>query len=196
MEASAPAGRGGVRPTDRPATAGANPVAGPQAAARDEVDRLLADWRRERPDLDVSPLAVMSRLSRLARRLERERRRVFSTHDLEGWSFDVLAALRRSGPPYELAPKELLVENLVSSGTMTNRINRLEEAGLVARRPDPADRRSVLVRLSASGRRRVDACVVALAEREQELLRPLTAAQRDELAVLLRTLLLSVGAGS
>lgn len=138
----------------------------------------------------------MSRLSRLARRLERERRQVFSAHGLEGWSFDVLAALRRSGPPYELAPKELLVENLVSSGTMTNRIDRLQEAGLVTRRPDPADRRSVLVRLSAAGRRRVDACVVALAERERELLRPLAAAQRNELAVLLRTLLLSVGAGS
>ena len=163
---------------------------------RDEVDQILDDWRRERPELDVSPLAIMSRLSRLGRRLERERSSVFSAQRLESWGFDVLAPLRRSGPPYELAPKELLVENLVSSGTMTNRIDRLEEAGLVARRPDPADRRSVLVGLSSAGRRRVDACVVALAEREQELLRPLTAAQRDELAALLRTLLLSVGAGS
>lgn len=159
---------------------------------RDEVDDLLSEWRRERPELDVSPLAVMSRLSRLARKLERDRQTVFSARGLDVWSFDVLAALRRAGPPYELAPRELLVQNLVSSGAMTNRIDRLEEAGLVSRRPDPADRRGVLVRLSPAGRRRVDACVSALAEREQELLHPLDAKERDTLAGLLRRLLLHV----
>ena len=163
---------------------------------RDEVDRILEDWKRERPALDVSPLAVMSRLSRLARRLERERQAVFSAHGLEAWGFDVLAALRRSGPPYELAPRELLVQNLVSSGAMTHRIDRLQEAGLVARRPDPADRRGVLVRLSTAGRRKVDACVSALAERERELLHPLADAERDALADLLRRLLLSLGGSS
>jgi DNA-binding MarR family transcriptional regulator len=162
------------------------------ALTRDEVDLILDDWRRERPDLDVSPLAVMSRLSRLARKLDRERGAVFSAHGLEGWGFDVLAALRRSGPPYELPPRELLVQNLVSSGAMTNRIDRLEEAGLVSRRPDSADRRGVLVRLSAAGLRRVDACVSTLATREQELLRPLGESDCDMLANLLRRLLVSI----
>lgn len=162
------------------------------AGARDEVDQILDDWRRERPDVDVAPLAVMSRLSRLGRRLERERNVVFSANGLEGWSFDVLAALRRAGPPYELAPRELLLQNLVSSGAMTNRIDRLEAAGLVARRPDATDRRSVLVRLTPAGRRCVDACVSALAARERELLEPLSDAERDMLAGLLKTLLLFV----
>jgi DNA-binding MarR family transcriptional regulator len=158
--------------------------------AHDEVDRLLDDWRRERPELDLSPLAVMSRLSRLGRRLDIERKTVFEAFGLEGWSFDVLAALRRAGVPYELAPRALLQQTLVSSGAMTNRIDRLEDAGLVARRPDPHDRRGVLVRLSASGRRRVDACLAALAAREHELLTPLDARQRAQLATLLRRVLL------
>lgn len=164
--------------------------------ARDEVDQLLSNWQRERPDLDVSPLAVMSRLTRLARTLERERRAVFADHGLEGWGFDVLAALRRSGPPYELTPRDLLVQNLVTSGTMTNRIDRLEAAGLVSRRPQPEDRRSVLVHLSAAGRRRVDACMSALVGLEDELLRPLGRGEREELAGLLRVLLLHVRPGS
>ncbi len=163
---------------------------------RDEVDAILDDWRRERPELDVSPLAVMSRLSRLGRRLECERRSAFAAQHLESWGFDVLAALRRSGPPYELPPRELLRQNLVSSGAMTNRIDRLEEAGLVARRPDPADRRSVLVRLSPAGRQRVDACVSALADRERDLLDALTGPERDALAGLLRKLLRSVDGSS
>lgn len=156
---------------------------------RDEVDRLLEDWHFERPDLDVSPLAVVSRLFRLARRLDAERKAVFAAYGLEGWSFDVLAALRRAGAPYELAPRILLQRTLVSSGAMTNRIDRLETAGLVTRRRDPHDRRGVLVRLSAPGRRRVDACVEALAAREHELLAPLDAGARTQLAGLLRSLL-------
>lgn len=156
------------------------------------MDRLLDDWRRERPDLDLSPLAVMSRLTRVARRLDLERRGVFEAFGLESWSFDVLAALRRTGPPYELPPRILLRQTLVSSGAMTNRIDRLEEAGLVGRLPDPGDRRGVLVRLSPAGRERVDACLAALAATEQALLAPLDEAGRGALAGLLRRLLASL----
>ncbi len=117
----------------------------------DEVDDLVAAWQAERPDLDVRPMQVLSRISRLARHLDRERRSAFAAHGLESWEFDVLAALRRQGAPYELSPGALLRATLVTSGTMTNRIDRLEEAGLVRRRPDPQDKRGVLVRLTAAG---------------------------------------------
>src|SRR5438270_11712156 len=94
-------------------------------AARDEVDRLVAAWRRERPDLDVQPLEVLSRVTRLARHLDRARRTAFAEHGLEPWEFDVLSALRRAGAPYQLSPGQLLTQTLVTSGTMTNRIDRL-----------------------------------------------------------------------
>jgi DNA-binding MarR family transcriptional regulator len=98
---------------------------------RDEVDTIVAAWRRERPDLDVAPMEILSRISRLARHLDRLRGNAFSVHGLESWEFDVLAALRRSGPPYRLSPGQLLRETLVTSGTMTNRVDRLVERGLV-----------------------------------------------------------------
>lgn len=155
-------------------------------APRDEVDELVAAWRRERPDLDVSPLEVLSRVTRLARHLDRARGQAFSGHGLETWEFDVLAALRRSGPPYELSPGRLLQQTLVTSGTMTNRINRLADAGLVERHPDPYDRRGVLVRLTGSGRAKVDAALTALLTQEEEILASLTDEQRAVLADMLR----------
>ena len=118
---------------------------------RDEVDDLVAAWRAERPDLDVEPLQVLSRVSRLARHLDLARRAAFATHDLETWEFDVLSALRRTGPPYQLTPGALLRATLVTSGTMTNRVDRLAAAGLVRREPDPMDRRGVLVTLTPAG---------------------------------------------
>lgn len=162
---------------------------------RDEVDGLLAAWTRERPDLDVAPLAVLSRVSRLARHLDRARRIAFAEHDLEAFEFDVLTALRRAGPPYELSPGRLLRETLVGSGTMTNRLDRLESRGLVRRRPDPADGRSVRVRLTARGRAKVDRAVADLLARERELLAGLPAADRDRLAELLREVLLRFESG-
>ncbi len=101
----------------------------------DEVDRLIQAWQRERPDLDVAPMAVLSRVTRLARHLDRARRQAFETHGLEPWEFDVLAALRRAGAPYRLSPGRLLKETLVTSGTMTNRVDRLASRGLVERGP-------------------------------------------------------------
>src|ERR1700738_1364878 len=110
-------------------------------ATQDEVDRLVAAWRRERPDLDVQPLGVLSRVTRLARHLGPARRTAFAEHGLEPWEFDVLSALRRAGDPYQLSPGQLLTQTLVTSGTMTNRIDRLAARELVVRGPDPADRR-------------------------------------------------------
>jgi DNA-binding MarR family transcriptional regulator len=155
----------------------------------DEVDGLVAAWQAERPDLDVRPMQVLSRISRLARHLDRERRSAFAAHDLESWEFDVLAALRRHGAPYELSPGALLRATLVTSGTMTNRIDRLEEKGLVRRRPDPQDKRGKLVALTAEGRSRVDDTLAGLLEKEQTLLAGLPETSRHTLAGLLRILL-------
>ncbi|MDP9864973.1 MULTISPECIES: MarR family winged helix-turn-helix transcriptional regulator [Streptosporangium] len=155
----------------------------------DEVDRLVAAWHQERPDLDVEPLQVLSRVSRLARHLDRARRASFAEHDLENWEFDVLTALRRAGEPYELSPGALLRATLVTSGTMTNRIDRLAAAGLVRRRPDPEDRRGVLVSLTDAGRSRVDSAFADLLRRERELLASLGKHEQQALAGLLRTLL-------
>ncbi|WP_182875588.1 MarR family winged helix-turn-helix transcriptional regulator [Microbispora sp. H10670] len=164
--------------------------------AEDEVDRLVAAWKQERPDLDVTPLEVLSRVSRLSRHLERERRAAFASHDIESWEFDVLTALRRSGEPYELSPGALLRATLVTSGTMTNRIDRLAAAGLVTRRPDPEDRRGVLVRLTHAGMDRVDAAFADLLRRERELLAGLDQHEQQALARLLRTLLVPFDAPS
>ena len=155
----------------------------------DEVDQLVAAWRKQRPDLDVEPLLVLSRVSRLARHLDIARRGAFASHDLESWEFDVLSALRRAGPPFQLTPGALLRATLVTSGTMTNRIDRLAQAGLVRREPDPRDRRGVLVTLSERGREVVDAALTDLLDREQALLAGLAEEQRRVLADLLRTLL-------
>ncbi|HEY6492981.1 MAG TPA: MarR family transcriptional regulator [Trebonia sp.] len=156
---------------------------------RDEVDDLVAAWRHQRPDLDVEPLQVLSRVSRLARHLDIARRGAFAAHGLESWEFDVLSALRRAGPPFQLTPGVLLRATLVTSGTMTNRIDRLAAAGLVSREPDPRDRRGVLVTLSERGREVVDAAFTDLLEREHALLFRLGSHERQVLAGLLRTLL-------
>ncbi|MDN6666603.1 MAG: MarR family transcriptional regulator, partial [Brevibacterium sp.] len=140
----------------------------------DEVDRIVAAWRHERPDLDVSPMEVLSRVSRLARQLDLARKSSFSEYGIEGWAFDVLSALRRSGEPYQLSPSTLLQETLVTSGTMTNRIDRLVTAGWVERLPDPGDRRGVLVRLTADGRATVDSALADLLVKEREILGDLT----------------------
>jgi DNA-binding MarR family transcriptional regulator len=158
------------------------------ASAADEVDRVATAWQRERPDLDVTPLQVLSRVTRLARHLDLARRQAFAAHDLETWEFDVLAALRRSGEPYALSPGQLGTETLVTSGTMTNRIDRLEQRGLVQRQPDPSDRRGVRVVLTDSGRRTVDDALSDLLAREHALLEALPTDRQAELADLLREL--------
>jgi DNA-binding MarR family transcriptional regulator len=155
----------------------------------DEVERLVAGWRRALPGTDVAPLEVLSRVSRLAQHLERQRATVFARHDLETWSFDVLSALRRTASPHELSPGQLLAATLVTSGTMTNRLNHLETRGLMRRREDPRDARSVKVRITAEGARRVEGALRELVVREDALLGGLTAAQRSTLARLLKTVI-------
>src|ERR1700722_11722012 len=145
-------------------------AAGAAAPPRDEGGDLIAAWRQQRPDLDVAPLQVLSRVSRLARHLDIARRGAFAAHGLESWEFDVLSALRRGGPPFQLTPGAPPRATLVPSGTMTNRIDRLASAGLVYREPDPSDRRGVLVTLSERGRSVVDAALTDLLDRERALL--------------------------
>ena len=153
---------------------------------RDEVDHLIAAWKRERPDLDLSPLAVLSRITRIARHLDIARRDAFA--DLETWGFDVLAALRRAGAPHQLSPGQLMQETMVTSGTMTNRLDRLEELQLITREQDPDDGRGSLVTLTKSGVHAVDAALESLLENERELLGTLTAKDRELLADLLSKL--------
>ena len=159
-------------------------------AKSDEVDALVAAWQRERPDLDVTPMHVLSRVTRLARHLDLARREAFAAHDLEAGEFDVLAALRRAGKPYELTPSQLIAANLVTSGTMTNRIDRLEQKNLVTRKPDPNDGRGVLVKLTTVGQNAVDAALTDLPERERILLAGISKSERNQLADVLREIVL------
>ena len=163
-------------------------MADPEPVA-DEVDELVQAWRRERTDLDLAPVEVFSRISRLARLLDRARREAFTAQSIEPWEFDVLAALRRAGKPYRLSPGQLLRETMVTSGTMTNRIDRLGERGLVERSPDPHDRRGVLVGLTAAGKRAVDGAFESLIAKERELLGELSTGERRDLADLLKRLM-------
>jgi DNA-binding MarR family transcriptional regulator len=180
-------GIGGVVPPDDTADSDAEILEVP--VLRDEVDDLVAAWRAQRPDLDVEPMQVLSRISRLARHLDIARRGAFADHDLETWEFDVLSALRRQGPPFQLTPGALLRATLVTSGTMTNRIDRLAGAGLVRREPDPRDKRGVLVTLTDQGVARADAALADLLRRERALLAGLTGSERQQLADLMRILL-------
>lgn len=156
--------------------------------ASDEVDRIVDAWARERPDIDFAPLQVLSRVDRLAKHLDRARRSAFTASGLEAWEFDVLAALRRAGKPYQLSPKSLLQQTLVSSGTMTNRIDRLVERRLVERRTDPHDGRGVLVVMTAAGREQVDAAITLLLAEEADWLAGLSRADQERLSALLRKL--------
>jgi DNA-binding MarR family transcriptional regulator len=156
--------------------------------SHDEVDRIVDAWSRERADLDFTPLQILSRVGRLSKHLDRARRDAFGASDLESWEFDVLSALRRAGTPYQLSPKQLLQQTLVSSGTMTNRIDRLVERGLVQRRTDPNDGRGIIVTMTTRGRESVDSAISELLQYERELLGALSPAEQDRLAALLRKL--------
>lgn len=156
---------------------------------RDEVDGIVAAWGRERPDFDASPLAVFSRVMRLSRHLERFRRLAFATHNLESWEFEMLSALRRQGAPYQLTAGRLMQETLVSSGTVTNRIDRMIAHGLVTRHTDENDGRVVHVRATKEGIAAVDAAMADLLDKERVMLEALDGEGEEELVALLRQLL-------
>lgn len=125
----------------------------------DQVDNIIRQWNAERPDLDVAPMALIGRIKRLAQHLSTEMGKTFAKHGLNSASFDMLATLRRSGPPYQLSPNDLLATMMITSGTMTNRIDQLVKAGLVERVENPNDKRSVFIALTNEGFRIVDAAV-------------------------------------
>jgi DNA-binding MarR family transcriptional regulator len=155
----------------------------------DPIEETITAWRRERPGLDLSGVALLARLERVAHRLEEAQDEFFAALGLKpGW-LDVLAALRRAGEPYRLTPTRLALDALISTAGMTNRLDRLEEAGLVRRRPDPDDRRGILVELTAKGRELVDAAVDAHRGLSKRLLGGLDGSEREQLDRLLRKLL-------
>lgn len=156
----------------------------------DEVDEVLAAWRREQPTMRTEPMGIWSRITRLAAILDAARKRCFAEHGLEIWEFDVLSALRRSGDPYRLTPGQLVQLTHVTSGTMTNRVDRLAARGLVTRRADPSDGRAVQVGLTPSGTLAVDEALKALVVLEDELLSGWSDDDRATLTSLLRRLLL------
>lgn len=154
----------------------------------DAVDEIVDQWNRERPGVDVSGMAIIGRISRLERSIRPQLESVFAAHDLESWEFDVLATLLRNGSPHQLTPGELLDSMMITSGAMTNRIDRLERRGFVRRAKSPDDGRRVLVTLTASGRRKVDAALVDHAANELRLIDGLDQDQRSGLVDLLRAL--------
>lgn len=159
----------------------------------DSVDRVLEQWRAERPDLDVSPMGVVGRIQRASRLLERALTELFARHDLQLWEFDVLATLRRSGPPYRLTAGALSNTSMVTAGAITNRIDRLVTRGLVSRETDSHHRRSVLITLTDTGRALVDEVLDHHVANETRLLSPLGDTEQQQLAALLRTLLIGLG---
>jgi DNA-binding MarR family transcriptional regulator len=158
----------------------------------DAVDRITHQWRTVRSDLDVSPLEVIGRVSRLSRLVDRRLAVNFARHGIEAWMYDVLATLRRSGEPYELTAGDLVRQTMVTTGAITNRIDRLEARGFVERR-STSDRRKVIVRLTEAGFDKVEEVVQNHLDVERELLAALSPRQQRELASLLRRALTSLG---
>ena len=162
---------------------------------RDGVDLIIEQWQRERPDLDHSPIGIVGRVSRLARELEARLEPVYREHGLEpGWH-DVLATLRRSGPPYRLRPTDLSGSVMLTSSGTTKRLDKLEAAGLIAREPDPDDRRGTLISLTAEGRELIDGLTPAHLDNERRILGALSEAEQRRLAALLRKLQLGLPPG-
>lgn len=164
----------------------------PGPVRRDAVDAVLEQWARERPDLDASPMGPIGRIKRCAALLERALEAGFARFGLELWEFDMLATLRRAGAPHRLSPTELFSALMVTSGTMTHRLKRLEQRGLVQRVPNQQDARSVLVQLTRKGLALIDRAVEAHVENERRLLAALPAAAVAELDARLSALLVAL----
>ena len=163
-----------------------------RASTRDAVDEIVDQWKRLRPELDLQAMAIFGRLGRLGAVGGRLVAAVLERHQLQIGEFDVLAALRRAGPPHRLTPTQMARAMMLSSGAMTNRLDRLEKARLIERLDDPNDRRGILVTLTPAGLARIDAAVADHVANESKLLGGLTKTERAQLATLLRKLLLSL----
>ena len=159
---------------------------------QDYIDQIVEQWRQESPQLDCSALAVVGRMLRIARLLEKHRETVLAKYGLSVWSFDVLATLKRQGAPYQLKPTDLYDLLMLSSGAMTNRIDRLEQDGIVTRLRDTSDRRSVIVQLTPKGIDLADTVMPVLLEQEQQLLTQFTTTEVQALTTLLRQFLVSL----
>jgi len=159
--------------------------------ATDPVDTILAQWQQERPDLDVSPMGVIGRILRLSKHLEQRLKPTFSEFGLNLGDFDVLATLRRSGEPFQLSPTAMFSTMMVTSGTMTSRLDRLEKAELIRRMPDPNDRRGTLIQLTDKGFDLIEKAIKAHVENEHRMLSGAESLDRETLDRLLRELLLS-----
>lgn len=160
---------------------------------QDRIDKILGQWKRERPDLDTRPMGVVGRIQRATAALRPLLDETHHANGLQSESYDVLASLRRSGAPHQLSPTDLYREMMLTSGAMTNRIDRLEEAGLVARRADPDDRRGTLVRLTPKGKTLIDNATTKHVANEERLLSALTLREQQQLSDLLRKLLIALG---
>jgi len=152
----------------------------------DAVDKILAQWKRERPDLDASPMGVIGRLSRLSQYIDHALQTGFAPLGITPGEFDVLATLRRAGRPFQLNPTSLYQALMLSSGAMTNRLDRLEKAGYIKRLPDPNDRRGTLVRLTSNGLRLVDQAVEVHLQNEERLIADLSVDEQEQLARIFR----------
>jgi len=156
----------------------------------DAVDQHLREWRTERPDLDTSGLGIVNRIWMLSKLIRRRTRKVLAPFEMEMWEFEVLAALRRQGEPFELPPSVLAKMSLLTTGAMTNRIDRLEERNLVERKPDPKDRRALLISLTQKGVDLIDRAIEVRADEAARIVNCLEEPERVELAHLLRTLVM------
>ncbi|MFD2183311.1 MarR family winged helix-turn-helix transcriptional regulator [Rhodoplanes azumiensis] len=157
----------------------------------DSVAKLLTEWRRERPDLDPSPIGVQGRVMRLAAHFQRRTEDWLAPLGLSWEAFSLIVTLRRSGKPYELRPTDLLAESLLTSGAITNRIDKVEALGLVERRPDPRDRRGAIIRLTPAGKRLADRAIADHVAGVEGLLDALSGAEQRQLAALLTKLLVA-----
>lgn len=159
---------------------------------KDHIDRVLSQWEHERPELDALAMSIFGRIWRLNTLALKAVEKVLLEFGLSQPEFDVLATLRRSGQPYVLSPTELYTSLMLSSGAMTNRLDKLESRELIQRVPSPDDRRSMLVQLTSQGMSVIDATLVAHVANEQQMLNALDTHQQQQLADLLRTLLLHI----
>ncbi|VVE88702.1 MarR family winged helix-turn-helix transcriptional regulator [Pandoraea bronchicola] len=177
------------------AAAEIDPTEKAEARNGDAVDSILAQWHRERPDLDVSPMGVIGRLKRCAALVQQQLDATFAEFDMSGWEFDMLATLRRSGAPYRLAPTALFSALMVTSGTMTHRLQRLEARGWIARVANPDDARSTLVQLTDAGFALIERAVEAHVANEHRMLAPLPKATLADIESGLSTWLRALEAG-